>query len=73
MRPIIIYSNYPLPVDKLLTEEERINITFEEIDELKISINDQHGTFEQTTGLLMKNNSFIGSSVVFPYEGEFYV
>ncbi|ASE61837.1 ComEC/Rec2 family competence protein [Chryseobacterium indologenes] len=52
MRPIIIYSNYPLPVDKLLTEEERINITFEEIDELKISINDQHGTFEQDYGAI---------------------
>lgn len=32
-------------------------------------INMEH--LNKTTGLLIKNNSFIGSSVVFPYEGEF--
>lgn len=35
-KPIIIYSNYSLDVEKLLSEEERFNIEFKEIEQIDI-------------------------------------
>ncbi|NMR35333.1 MBL fold metallo-hydrolase [Chryseobacterium aquaticum] len=45
-KPIVIYSNYSLDIDKLLSQDERFNIEFKEIEHLEIVKKKDDGTFE---------------------------